>query len=113
MKRSLLLTGIILAGLLATIVFAQNRAKETKKEEPKTQWEYLVVVGGTRVNLSSSGTSPSLSKLGLDSSFREHYVLEKNLDKLGAAGWELVDVTILPNTNEPLFHLKRAKESPQ
>ncbi len=113
MKRSLLLIGIILAGLLATVVFAQSRAKETKKEEPKRQWEYLVVVGGTKVNLSSSGTSPSLSKLGLDSSFREHYVLEKNLDKLGAAGWELVDVTILPNSNEPLFHLKRAKESDQ
>ncbi len=111
MKRSLLLTSIILAGLFATIVLAQNRFKETKTAEHKSQWEYLVVVGGTKINLSSSGTSPSLSKLGLDSSFREHYVLEKNLDKLGAAGWELVDVTLLPNTNEPVFHLKRAKES--
>ena len=113
MKRSFLLISFILSGLLATIVFAQSRLKETKKDEPKTQWEYLVVVGGTRLNLSSSGASPSLSKLGLDSSFREHYVLEKNLDKLGSAGWELVNVTILPNTNEPLFHLKRAKESDQ
>jgi hypothetical protein len=111
MKRSLLLTSIILAGIFATIVLAQNRNKETKTTEPKTQWEYLVVVGGTKINLPSSGTSPSLSKLGLDSSFREHYVLEKNLDKLGSAGWELVEVTLLPNTNEPIFHLKRAKET--
>ena len=113
MKRSLLLTSIILAGLLATVVFARTRRADTKKDESKTQWEYLVVVGGTRLNLSSSGTSPSLTKLGLDGSFKEQYVLEKNLDKLGAAGWELVNVTILPNSNEPLFHLKRAKENPQ
>ncbi len=113
MKRSLLLTSIILAGLLATFVFAQNRFSNSKKDEPKTQWEYLVVVGGTRVNLSTSGTSPLLTKLGLDGSFREQYVLEKNLDKLGVAGWELINVTLLPNSNEPLFHLKRAKESSQ
>jgi hypothetical protein len=37
----------------------------------------------------------------------ELYPLEKNLDKLGAKGWELVQVT--GNPSDPVFYMKRRK----
>jgi hypothetical protein len=106
MKRTFLLTGIIIALVIVTVTFAKQRATQTK-ETDKTAWEYLVIVGG-RSNLSSSSNS-KMAKLSLDSSFREHFPLEMNLDKLGAEGWELVTVTIV--RDEPIYYLKRAKDS--
>jgi hypothetical protein len=38
---------------------------------------------------------------------RESFPLEKNLDKLGARGWELVTVSGSPA--DPIFYLKRKK----
>lgn len=103
MKRTLLFTSIIIALVIVTVTFAKQRST---KETDKTAWEYLVIVGG-RSNLSSSGNS-KMAKLSLDSSFREHFPLEMNLDKLGAEGWELVTVTMAQS--EPIYYLKRAKE---
>jgi hypothetical protein len=34
--------------------------------------------------------------------------LERNFDKLGAKGWELVAVSGMPN--DPIFYFKRPKE---
>jgi hypothetical protein len=67
-------------------------------------WEYLVVQGGT-VNLSG-GDGGSMRKA--DGAFnRESYPLEKNMDKLGAKGWELVTVTGSPA--DPIYYFKRRK----
>ena len=66
-------------------------------------WEYLVVGGGT-TNLSPA-TDSSMRKEMSGSFGREHYPLEKNLDKLGARGWELVSVAGAPN--DPTYFFKR------
>jgi hypothetical protein len=67
-------------------------------------WEYLVVQGGT-VNLSG-GDGGSMRKA--DGAFsRESYPLERNMDKLGAKGWELVTVTGEPR--DPIYYFKRRK----
>jgi hypothetical protein len=45
-----------------------------------------------------------------DGSFsREFFPLERNFDKLGAKGWELVSVH--GSVNEPVYFFKRLKES--
>jgi hypothetical protein len=67
-------------------------------------WEYLIVQGGT-VNLSGSDGGTMRKEPGAFS--RESYPLEKNLDKLGAKGWELVQV--MGNPADPVFYLKRRK----
>ena len=67
-------------------------------------WEYLVVQGGT-VNLSPSDGGSMRKEPGAFS--RESFPLEKNLDKLGAKGWELV--TISGSPADPVFFFKRRK----
>ncbi len=106
MKRSILLASAIAALLIATLAFATQRSSRDK-ESDKTNWEYLVIVGG-RQNLTSSGNN-KMAKLALDSSFREHFPLEANLDKLGAEGWDLVTVTMA--RDEPIYYLKRLKDT--
>jgi len=73
-----------------------------------SQWEYLIVSGGN-VNLTPmSGEQFSGMRKQPDGSFgREAFVLERNLDKLGAKGWELVAVQGVPN--DPIYYLKRPK----
>ena len=72
------------------------------------QWEYLIVSGGN-VNLTPmSGDQFSGMRKQPDGSFgREAFVLERNLDKLGAKGWELISVHGAPN--DPIYYLKRPK----
>lgn len=106
MNRSILLASAIAALLIVTLAFANQHSSPTK-DSGKTDWEYLVIVGG-RQNLTSSGNN-KLAKLALDSSFREHFPLEANLDKLGAQGWELVTVTMA--RDEPIYYLKRLKDA--
>lgn len=67
-------------------------------------WEYLVVQGGT-VNLSPGDGGSMRKEPGAFS--RESFPLERNLDKLGAKGWELVTMTGPPA--DPIFYLKRRK----
>lgn len=113
MKRSFFSVVIIAALLIVTMALAQSRSAKTdtkntdRTDSEKIAWEYLVIAGG-RVNLSGSGNSSSMSKISLDSSFREQYPLERNLDKLGAEGWELI--TVVTTQTEPIYYLKRAKE---
>ena len=106
MKRSILLVSAIAALLLATFAFAAQRSS-SNKDSNKAEWEYLVIVGGRQNIASTSNTK--MSKLGLDTSFRENFPLEMNLDKLGAEGWELVTVAIA--RDEPIYYLKRLKDS--
>ena len=110
MKRSILLASALAALLIATLAFANQRSsrdKESDKNNSKADWEYLVI-GGGRQNLTSSGNN-KMAKLALDTSFREHFPLEANLDKLGAEGWELVTVTIA--RDEPIYYLKRRTDA--
>ncbi len=70
-----------------------------------------MVVAGGNVNLSTFGNEqyPGFRKAP-DGSFKgEFFPLERNLDKLGAKGWELV--TVAGNPNDPLFYLKRRKDA--
>jgi hypothetical protein len=81
-----------------------DRAEAAQDRPTRAQWEYLVVAGGT-TNLEPSGSS-TMRKAGTGS-FREAFVVETNLDKLGAAGWELVGVGGSPS--DPVYYLKRLK----
>ena len=84
----------------------RDSTKETLAED---QWEYLIVTGGNQ-NLSSlSGEQFSGMRKQPDNSFREASVLERNMDKLGAKGWQLVAVHGTPN--DPLYYFKRPKEA--
>ena len=109
MKRMLLLASLAVSAIvlcLAVQAVAQ-RSNGSSESTPATQWEYLVVAGGT-VNLSSAGVDSRMRKQPDDSFNREAYALERNLDKLGAKGWQLV--TVSGPANDPVFYLKRPKE---
>lgn len=108
MKRTLCISvaTIVSASVIAFaahLIYGERaRANE---DDSNGGWEYLVVQGGT-VNLSAGDGGGSMRKA--DGAFsREAYPLEKNLDKLGAKGWELVAVT--GATQDPIYYLKRRK----
>ena len=107
MKLTILIT--IATALIASIVAVEARSLfndriKADDEQGAGGWEYLVVQGGT-TNFTPSD-SGSMRKA--DGAFsREFFPLEKNLDKLGAKGWELVSVSGSPN--DPIYYLKRRK----
>lgn len=108
MKKASITLGLALLLLIMNPGAGQEPAdadhnKDTSGTGPR--WEYLVVAGGN-VNLSASGND-RLRKAPDGSFSREAYPLERNLDKLGAQGWELVSVTGSPQ--DPVFYLKRPK----
>jgi hypothetical protein len=107
MKRTLCisLASIVTASVIAFAAYSVYGERARANEDDSTGgWEYLVVQGGT-VNLSA-GDGGSMRKA--DGAFsREAYPLEKNLDKLGAKGWELVAVT--GDMRDPIYYLKRRK----
>lgn len=109
MKKNLMTSALLLLFATACIVIAGQSSKRDSKPAD-TQWEYLIVSGG---NLNLSGTDAtqfgSMRKQSEGAFSREAFVLERNLDKLGAKGWELVSVS--GNPNDPVFYLKRPKES--
>lgn len=108
MKRTILMSMAALA--LASIVVAEaytffsKPATASDDQSSSGGWEYLVVQGGT-VNLSGSDGGSMRKEPGPFS--REAYPLERNMDKLGAKGWELVTVTGSPA--DPVFFFKRRK----
>lgn len=105
MKRSMWI--VTVAALFAVVILAHsavvNRA-DANDDGSGGGWEYLVVQGGT-VNLSPGDGGSMRKEPGAFS--RESFPLERNLDKLGAKGWELVTVTGSPA--DPVFYLKRRK----
>ena len=110
MKRMLLFASLAVAAILlclAAQVVAQRSSGSANESPATTQWEYLVVAGGT-VNLTSEGLGSRTRKQPDDSFNREAVALERNFDKLGAKGWELVSVSGPPN--DPIFYFKRLKE---
>lgn len=81
--------------------------KDSAKDVPADlQWEYLIVSGGN-LNVTGFGNESSMRKQ-TDAFSNEAYPLERNLDKLGAKGWELVSVSGSPAN--PVFYLKRLKD---
>ena len=105
MKR---LIWIVAVAALFTVVALSHSALVNRAGAHDDQsgggWEYLVVQGGT-VNLSPGDGGSMRKEPGAFS--RESFPLEKNLDKLGAKGWELITVTGSPA--DPVFYLKRRK----
>lgn len=102
---------MVLAVILAVGVPGQKVRGEHESKEPANggKWEYLVISGGN-VNLQSlSSEEFSNQRKQPDGSFQENPVLERNLDKLGARGWELVSVYGQPNN--PIYYFKRLKEA--
>jgi hypothetical protein len=108
MKRTILIFSALV--LLAAVL---TRVGDTITQEPATsndtatrdQWEYLVV-SGSGSNLTPSG-NPNLRKEPSGPFMREEFVLEQNLDKLGAKGWELVSVSGV--VSNPVYFFKRRK----
>ena len=120
-KLAVIITVLLLSAAFVFAVFGQrsrsgserDASRELGRESvstsaPDNQWEYLVVSGGN-VNISSMSSDQfSTMRKQPDGSFsREAFVLERNLDKLGAKGWELVSVNGAPN--DPVYYLKRSK----
>jgi hypothetical protein len=109
-RISLVVISVSLVLFLAFAVYGKHEASDDGKNRTETQWEYLVVSGGS-ANLSTSGNEnyPSMRKQSDQSFAREYFPLERNFDKLGAKGWELVSV--YGPQNEPVYFFKRPKEN--
>lgn len=102
---------VTLLGFLAVlglVAAAQRSAGSSRETTSDTQWEYLVVAGGL-VNLSGSGVDGRMRKQPDDSFAQEAYALERNFDKLGQQGWQMVAVHGAPNN--PVYYFKRLKTS--
>ena len=107
MKRTLWIS--VASAVIASVIAVESTSglivqSNTSDEQTGAGWEYLVVQGGT-ANLSPSESGNMRKEPGAFG--RESFPLEKNLDKLGAKGWELVAVTGSPG--DPVFYLKRRK----
>jgi hypothetical protein len=102
----ILLVLILLAAGFAMLKTA--RAQRTDGENDtvsREQWEYLVI-GGPQSNLTPSG-NPNLRKEPGGGFSREEFVVEQQMDKLGAKGWELVWAT--GTSSGPVYYFKRHK----
>lgn len=85
-----------------------------KTEQPSSQqssasekWEYLVVANPSRTNFQPTGNA-KMRKEEMGSFGHEAFVLEQHLDRLGANGWELIQVS--GNPNDPVFYFKRPRQ---
>ena len=101
-----LLALILLASGLAVMKTARaQRAGDENDTGSQERWEYLVVAN-PQSNLTPSG-NPSMRKEPSGGFGREEFVVEQQMDKLGAKGWELVSVGGGPGSQ--LFYFKRRK----
>src|SRR5262245_47220561 len=89
---SLLIIGTL--GLL-TAGKGEAQAEGAPQSESRTgdAWEYLIVAGG---NVNIDGSSGVRMRKEPGPFARENYPLEGNLDKLGAKGWELIQISGSP-----------------
>lgn len=108
MKRTILFfSTLVLLVAVFTLVgktLTQERVIASDTTD-RDQWEYLVVAGASN-NLSPS-SNPSLRKEPAGPFGREAFVLEQQMDKLGAKGWELVSVS--GSASDPIYYFKRRK----
>jgi len=103
---------LIAAVLLISLVAAKTNSSASAQRHAGDEeaaltggWEYLVVSGGGNVNLSATDNTSMRKESG--GFAREWFPLEKNLDRLGAKGWELVSVS--GPVQEPTYYFKRKK----
>jgi hypothetical protein len=100
---------LVVAAVAVCFAFAANamnqRTSGADERVSFDQWEYLVV-SGANSNLTPSG-NPNMRKESPGSFGREAFVLEQQMDKLGAKGWELVSVSGHPS--DPVYYFKRRK----
>jgi hypothetical protein len=107
-----ILLTVVVVSLALFVAFAaygrRNEAADDRTDSTEPQWEYLIVSGGTS-NLSTSGNEnyPNMRKQPDGSFSREYFPLERNFDKLGAKGWQLVSVH--GPQNDPVYFFKRPK----
>ena len=108
MKRAIPVLVMMMA-LAIVLAFARSTSgqKANSENEPAAieQWEYLVVTGANS-NLTPSD-NPRMRKDSSGAFAREAFVLEQNMDKLGAKGWQLVSVT--GSQGDPVYYFKRRK----
>jgi len=110
LRISLAVVAVSLTLFVAFAAYSQRKeASDDRTGGTESQWEYLVVSGGS-VNLSTSGNEnyPNMRKQPDGAFSREYFPLERNFDKLGAKGWELVSVHGSPN--DPVYFFKRLKD---
>jgi len=98
---------LALVALMVILVAGALVASRTRAQTESTGgsgWEYLVVSGGN-TNLDAAGGGRMRKEtVGFA---REAFPLEQNMDKLGAKGWELVQVS--GSSADPVFYFKRRK----
>ena len=104
-KRITLAAFLIFAPIL--VLSVKTIGQEDKSSSPTgEQWEYLAIANASRTNYSPTG-NPNMRKAPRGAFGTEAFVLETQMDKLGAEGWELVAVTGAPT--DPIFYFKRRK----
>lgn len=97
---------------VAVLMVVKTNGQETTNSTNSTasamndQWEYLALAGPTTTNFTTT-TNPRMKKDSSGGFAREAFVLETHLDKLGAAGWELVSIAGPPT--DPAYYFKRRK----
>jgi hypothetical protein len=110
-RISLTVVAVSLALFVAFAAYGRrNEAADDRTDSTEPQWEYLIVSGGSS-NLSTSGNEnyPNMRKQPDGSFPREYFPLERNFDKLGAKGWQLVSVH--GPQNDTVYFFKRPKVS--
>jgi hypothetical protein len=107
--RAILFVGMFVVMTTAAAVH-QHRSSNDRatSSSDDLRWEYLVVAGGsTNLTSMSSGEFSSMKKAPDGSFTREAYPFERNMDKVGEKGWELVAVSGSPQ--DPTLYFKRLK----
>jgi len=95
------------AVVLLAMMKTNGQEATNGNDKPATeQWEYLALAGPSTTNLTPTG-NPRMRKEPNTAFAREAFVLEQHLDKLGANGWELVEIAGPPT--DPAYYFKRRK----
>jgi hypothetical protein len=106
-RRTTLTAIALLITVLAPALSQRSQSQSASDDTTsRDQWEYLVVTSANRINFSSTD-NPSLRKETTGAFAREAFVLEQQMDKLGAKGWELVSLG--GNPADPIYYFKRRK----
>jgi hypothetical protein len=103
-RMSMISAGLIALILVLALAYRFSKPARAQDSGVGMKWEYLIVAdGNSSLNSVSNPGQHKQKNFG-----REAVAVERNLDKLGSEGWELVAVSGTPN--EPTFTLKRPKQ---
>jgi len=97
---------LLMTPFFLSAVKTEQRKEDSNTKFPIERWEYLVVSNPNRTNFQPTG-NPDMRKEEMGSFGTEAFVLEQHLDRMGAQGWELVQVA--GPANDPVFFFKRLK----